>query len=179
MTSKLLFLALSLSACTTDEPTTKAVARNAQLAEAGDTGPATRGWYQTESGLSYEAYRSLGAGNRLHHLDVNDYVGGDLALAPGKTYVDGPAVANRGALNSHLLEDGTIDPSVPRPWIDLIACDGDFTVGPANCVTADRTELVVEDVADGQRVTYKSTLPDGALVSGSFVVQPGQLHGQP
>jgi hypothetical protein len=173
--------ALPAAACTATEPE-RYTAREASLTENGDSGPAARAWYQTVSGISYEAFRPIGDADRLHHLDVMDYADGDLDLALGTVYVDGPAVNGRGSLGEHVGPGGVIVASAPNPWIDLVVCDGDFYVEGVACQMAARIELTIADAGGGARlVTYRATLSGETepTVSGSFVAEPDTLHGVP
>lgn len=156
---------------------------SATLTEYGDTGPVERGWYNyIAGGMSYEAYRPIAENNRFHHLDAMDYSGEQSDLEVGRLYVDGPAVNGRGHLHDGWGgPDGTLQGDFPRPWLDMLVCEGDIFVDPTNCEMADRIELWLEDTGtDAVRVNYRATLPGETEpnVSGQFLAVPGTLHAE-
>jgi hypothetical protein len=165
-------------------PSDHIVARQAQLTEAGSAGPAEYAWYSTAGGLQYEAYRPIGGKNRWHHLDVIDLLAkrGELTLEPGRVYIGGPAITGPHQLDDYVGPDGQLSADVPRPWFDMVSCDGDIFAGPATCRSGDRIEVMLEDLgATGQRVSYRVFMPDDQTpsVSGSFLAQPDTVRGTP
>jgi hypothetical protein len=179
MTMTRFALLLLAAGCAADDG--RRLATSAVLSEGGDAGPAARAWYTTVGGISYEAFRPMAAGDRLHHLDIMDHSTGDApALALGVTYVGGPAVDGRGSLDGWVGPDGVLVGDYPVPWIDLVSCDGDVQAGPATCRTADRVEVTLDDAGAGRiRVTYEAAYADGSVAGGSFVAEPDVLHGDP
>jgi hypothetical protein len=164
-------LALSLAACTDGADETAEI--QAKITHRAETWDAERAWYQTLTGTSYEAVRTKDGVQRFHHLDINDYLeNGELALTPGVTHIDGPAVNNRGPLDAYITANGTIGANAPRPWIDLVVCDGDIYDAPAACQMADRIEVLATptDIEGEYKVTYRATMPGETepTISGEF-----------
>lgn len=156
-------------------------ASEATLTENGDTGNAEGGWYGTKWAVQYAAYRPMAehATQRFHHLDVHDWLhnGPPISLETGKVYVDGPTVNGRGKALSRFIEDPELYPSIPVPWIDLLACDGD-TSAYDNCTAADKIEFWIEEAGDNaRRYHYLATMPGETepTVSGTFVGVNGTM----
>lgn len=168
-------LAMSAACIDADSPTLST--ERAELTQFEDTGPITKGWYQTLYGtFGYEAERSVGQAVIQHHLDVNNWTSennGNLDLKVGEVYIDGPAVGGRGLFNEHISSEGGFDGPPRNPWIDLIVCD--VATIPVDCAQADRIELTLED-ANGPaiRYRYRATMPGETepTVGGSFVALP-------
>lgn len=169
-------LAVTLAACTDGVEQTGSI--EATITHRADTWKAERAWYQTLTGTSYEAVRTKDGVRRFHHLDVNDYSrGGELDLVPGVTHIDGPAVNNRGSLDAYISEHGAVTANAPRPWIDLLVCDDDIYVTPANCQQADRIEVLASPTTvEGQyKITYTATMPGEPepTIAGEFYAFKG------